>query len=663
MKTPTLYIKRCLLVVALLTASALSVQATDTFKARVRTTAQQTMNISLSASDTIPLSNLGTIYALSIDAIITQPREASFVRIVLEDVEGHNYLIAESDRFRNDTTTVNLSEYCEETAQLNGITPLRLKCYLTHASLQLTGIHISNEMPTRGVATEHELRSMKEEQVQDIVDRINEYNVKHGKLWQAAATPYALRSAESQGTIGADDPYLANMKYYAGGLYEIGERNRQATTYNSPYADSFDWSKTRHGKCWITSIKNQGNHGPCHIFAAVGVAEAMTNLYFNDTINLNLSEQDIITYTRYNETGHWSTYTLDTPIRFIATDGVIDETTLPYGTIISYTDPRPSGLEFVSFNDVIEVSPSGMNFDNFCDSIKKHLINDGPGVWGSLFPSNEPPKYSHHYMALVGYGKVKSNDSYHIIYGNSNSYQHPPQILVGKTYWNFKNSYGSSESPYMKLIFNDDAYLYSAFFAKKPITRRGHHTIKCEDRDGDGYYNWGISDTPPSTLPAWAFTERDADDMNRYEGALDTLGHVASISENNNWKYISNTQYVSTPTFNRRPIIIENGGKLIVTNDFKCFPNTDIIVESGGTLDIQGGKVLDAKVELEAGAKLKISDYGELRVLSADTTIFEVPLGATLEMDFNSSITKSNVEYPNAGELYTLGLACPCLYE
>ena len=86
-------------------------------------------------------------------------------------------------------------------------------------------------------------------------------------------------------------------------------------------------------------------------------------------------------------------------------------------------------------------------------------------------------------------------------------------------------------------------------------------------------------------------------------------------------------------------------------------------MESGGTLDIQGGKVLDAKVELEAGAKLKISDYGELRVLSADTTIFEVPLGATLEMDFNSSITKSKVEYPNAGELYTLGLACPCLYE
>ena len=177
---------------ALLTASALSVQAADTFKARVRATAQQTMNISLSASDTIPLSNLGTIYALSIDAVITKPREASFVRIVLEDVEGHNYLVAESDRFRNDTTTVNLSEYCEETAQLNGITPLRLKCYLTHASLQLTGIHISNEMSTRGVATEQELRAMKEAQVQDIVDRINEYNVRHHKLWRADITTASM---------------------------------------------------------------------------------------------------------------------------------------------------------------------------------------------------------------------------------------------------------------------------------------------------------------------------------------------------------------------------------------------------------------------------------------------------------------------------------------
>ena len=110
----TLYhhILKRLLLAAFLMPSVLSAQVTDKcFRARVQTTSQESIDIQLSASDTIPLKNLGVIYSLSIDATIEQPREASFVRIVLEDMEGHNYLVAESDRFRNDTSTVQLTGY------------------------------------------------------------------------------------------------------------------------------------------------------------------------------------------------------------------------------------------------------------------------------------------------------------------------------------------------------------------------------------------------------------------------------------------------------------------------------------------------------------------------------------------------------------------------
>ncbi|MBQ7182150.1 MAG: hypothetical protein IJR87_12790 [Bacteroidaceae bacterium] len=495
--------------------------------------------------------------------------------------------------------------------------------------------------------TKAELESVKTTQVQDVVDRINEYNVRHGKLWQAGVTPFAVRSLQQQGEVSEDDAYLVNMKYYVGGLYEIGERSSSpATSYRSSYADSFDWSETRHGKEWITPVKNQGDHGPCHIFAAVGVAEALTNLYFNDTINLDLSEQFVKTFTNFDQMGNWSSYTLGTPIQFIATDSVIDEASLPYGTPLSYTAPRPAGIESVRFHDVIEVSPLGKTFDNFCDSIKKHLINDGPGVWGCQFPSNTPPEYSNHYMALVGYGKTIYGTAYHIITASSNSYVTIDASMTGKTYWIFKNSYGDSQQHYMNIIINNDAYLYPAYFAQLPILRRGHRDreIKCQDRDGDGYFNWGISETPPVALPAWAFTERDADDADASIGALYENGETESVTiDPYPWNIISDTT-ISSSTFNRSDVFIKNGGKLTVTGELRFLPGAGLKIESGGTLEIDGGKVVNVALVVESGATLRIKNYGQLVLLPFGQEYFEVPQGAIFEFE-KGDIRKSSVEF------------------
>lgn len=647
MRIITNLIRKCYLIAALLLPTCLFGQsASECFKARLQTPEKKAMNVKLTSSDTIPLNNLGIIYALSIDAVIEQPREASFVRIVLEDVEGKNYLVAESDRFRNDTTTVQLTEYCEETALLSGITPLRLKCYLTNATLQLTGIHASTEMPKRGNPTSSEMRSVKETQVKDIVDRINAYNVRHGKLWQAAAMPYSLKTAEEQGSLFQEDAYLANMKYYAGGLYEIGERRRQASAYNSPYADSFDWSETRHGKQWITSVKDQVVHGPCHVFAAVGVAEALTNLYFNDTINLDLSEQFIMTYTDYFPTGNWSTYTLDVPITFIATDSVIDESSAVYGEPLSSTGQRPVGLESIKFTDIVEISSTGLSFDAFSDSIKKHLIHDGPGVWGCEFPNN-PNSYSHHYMALVGYGTTRLGQHHYIITSSSNELMTIDASMAGKTFWKFKNSYGSSAATYMTIVFNDDATLYPVYFAKTPIIRRGHSDsdIICEDRDGDGYFNWGISETPPVTLPEWAFGEKDADDTDAYVGALYENGEFEDVDFESGKRYITSIDTISSPTFNRKEIVIRSGGKLIVMSDFRCLPTCELKIESGGTLEIQGGSVVNVNFQMESGATLKISNNGLLMpIIDDENMFFNIPVGAVMDIS-SGEIRKSEIEF------------------
>lgn len=629
MKTPTLYIKRCLLMAALLTASAFSVQAADTFKARVRATAQQTMNISLSASDTIPLNNLGTIYALSIDAIITQPREASFVRIVLEDVEGHNYLVAESDRFRNDTTTVNLSEYCEETAQLNGITPLRLKCYLTHASLQLTGIHISNEIPTRGMATEQELRSMKEAQVQSVVDRINEYNVRHGKLWRAGINSRALFKKEYY-LIDEEDSYLANIKYYIDGIYEFGEPVAEKSVSTSNYPSSYDWRYIHGGqKQYITPIKNQDSTNWCATYAALGMLEAHINLKYNDTINLDLSEPSVAYYLQPN---YWLGANETKVLNYIKNHGAIDEQSLPYQTYVNHNMPeiRPEGNENVKISNYLSMPYSWRSNP---ESLKDSLIKRGPCMSGFYWPN----AFKSHEMLLVGYGVV-TPDSFYIVNNTCifNYVSENDSVNIGKTFWIFKDSYAGvldwGHQGYMYLIMHNYSYMRTPYFIDSQLIWRGHTDadIVCEDIDGDGYFNWGIG-PKPSHCPSWAAAQPDGDDSDDTKGPMDQYGFCSSLSLGSGVLQITNPLTIGSDYYMRNSIRVSGNGKLIIPHELHCYRGVTLTLESGTTLEIDGGLLKNIILDAKPGSSVIIKNGGRLLGNKQHGEI-NIPLGVNLNI-------------------------------
>jgi hypothetical protein len=210
-----------------------SQEMSDVFRARFAATRNAAMNISVSKSDTIDLSHyLNTrapIYSLSVDATIEQPREASFTRIVLEDSEGHDHLVLECDRFRNDTSVVSLCGFCQETALLFGITPSRLKCYVAgNARLTLTAIHVTDQHPQRDLeqAFEKQKKQHKElrrKQSAIIVGSINDYIQHHEMRWQAGVTDKALQEYADCNQEGIGDAYLNNMRYYIGGIYEVGK--------------------------------------------------------------------------------------------------------------------------------------------------------------------------------------------------------------------------------------------------------------------------------------------------------------------------------------------------------------------------------------------------------------------------------------------------------
>ncbi len=628
MKTPTLYIKRCLLMAALLTASALSVQAADTFKARVRTTAQQTLNISLSASDTIPLSNRGTIYALSIDAVITQPREASFVRIVLEDAEGHNYLVVESDRFRNDTTIVNLTEYCEETAQLNGITPLRLKCYLTHASLQLTGIHTSTEMPTRGVATEQELRAMKEAQVQSVVDRINEYNVRHGKLWRAGINSRALSKKEYY--LIEEDSYLANIKYYIDGIYEFGEPVAEKSVSTSNFPPSFDWRYIHGGqKQYITPIKNQDSTNWCATYAALGMLEAHINLKYNDTINLDLSEPSVAYYLQPD---YWLGAHETTVLNYIKNNGAIDEQSLPYQTYVNHNMPeiRPEGYENVKISNYLSMPYS---WRSNTESLKDSLIKRGPCMSGFCWPN----AFKSHEMLLVGYGVV-TPDSFYIV-NNTCTFNYVSEndsVNIGKTFWIFKDSYAGvldwGHQGYMYLIMHNYSYMRTPYFIDSQLIWRGHTDaeIVCEDIDGDGFFNWGIG-PKPSHCPSWAAAQADGDDSDDTKGPMDQYGFCSSLSLGNSVLQITNPLTIGSDYYMRNSIRVSGNGKLIIPHELHCYRGVTLTLESGTTLEIDGGLLKNIILDAKPGSSIIIKNGGRLLGNKQHGEI-NIPLGVNLDI-------------------------------
>lgn len=54
--------------------------------------------------------------------------------------------------------------------------------------------------------------------------------------------------------------------------------------------------------------------------------------------------------------------------------------------------------------------------------------------------------------------------------------------------------------------------------------------IACEDRDGDGYFNWGVGAMPPS-CPAGVRTEPDGDDSAPCLGPMDEFGKLQPLCE------------------------------------------------------------------------------------------------------------------------------------
>lgn len=551
----------------------------------------------------------------------------SFVRIILKDSYNYEFLVYENYPMLSGCLSSDFSNTAMETIIMDDITPQSLKIELHNAVLQLDSYaYISAPASVRSQDYSPEI--IQREQTQYLVSRLDSNLKQHNQTWRAGITSMSGNSyEEKKAMFGGNVPELYGFEHYTGGIFvfptnnEEISKNMQNRTSNQ-YVSEWDW-RNRHGKNWMTSVKNQGNHcGSCWAFAAVAVLEAYTYLYFNnDSLKYDLSEEELISCVDSGDcSGGFSRHAY----RYIKTSGIVKEDCFEYaGYERNCNDkcPSPSEKIFIEnygFYRTIE------------DSIKKQLfkapITIGVDTW-------------HHEMAMAGYKTIVAGDT--LYDGNSDDRRDTIVIdpinhesLIGKTAWLIKNSWGDNwgNQGFGYLIINpvfinSNCYLDGRIISQKYINNQDS-LILCSDADGDGLYFWGIGDKP-SNCPSWVPDIPDGDDSNINYGALDSLGYLQELPEGitiNDFKPY--TPVYSTSSFQYG---IVNGGTFAIYGELELINNGKIRVCEGGTLLVEGGILDNADIVMVPGSQLIIRDQGVINMASGKELV--VPKGAVVEIE------------------------------
>jgi hypothetical protein len=499
---------------------------------------------------------------------------------------------------------------------LNNIIPDSIKIEIKNATVDLGHISVSNANTFKNV-TNKDIQSKitfnKHNQDSIKIDKINSFIKKKGQIWVAGETPISKLTYDQKKKYYRDViPIIYGIEYYRGGIFEIpGSSTRSvAKTTTSTVVESFDW-RNRHGQNWLSPVRLQ--IGPtCNEYAAVGTVEGLVNLYYNQHLDLNLSEQDVLACA-YLPLGYVGA-TLENALIYCAATGVVDDYCFPMvdGTFETLCEEKcENPTEKIKITDIQIFNTS--SYEDPVTELKKFIIQYGI-IAGRIADWN-------HAMALVGYGTIKENDIIWDGYDPNGRVNTPITIQandnrIGETYWIFKNSGGASWglSGYCQVIADIEQFENSVI-AITPVTSLNYteSDIVCEDLDGDSYFNWGIGDKP-STCPSNSLNLKDGDDSNSSLGPLDLdyYGNCVSICP----PIIINSNTTWNTNRNLCGGIIINSGTLTINSSSTVNMEvySFIIIKAGGGLLINGGKIINANIISSSGSNFTIQNNGYIKI-------------------------------------------------
>ena len=580
--------------------------------------ANQNMNLVVSQDTVISPGITSAITGFSVSGMASLENEDdSYIRIILKDDHEYEYLVYENYSLLAESSQVSFSNTAIETQFLQNVVPASLIVEVKNASVQLASVAYSTtSLPDR---FGQQSSSVSRQQAQYVVDRLNANLERRNMTWRAKVTPMSEKTyEEKRAMFGGIVPQLYGFEHYAGGVFVMPGYERSVRKYpehyrpSGQYVSEWDW-RNRHGKNWMTPVRDQGPCGSCWAFSSIGTVEPYINLYYNRLLDYDLSEQELVSSTGDGCSGGHH----HTGMTYIQNHGVVLEKCLPYSaTTGNPSDTCSNPTERISFAN--QSYSSGFNQEG---TIKRLLytapLSIGLDEWS-------------HAVVLAGYKTLELGDTFYI---SPDSIATVNSSMVGETAWLIKNSWSSlwGDGGYAYVIADLNYVSYSSIEGGISSRVYNDSSVLCTDYDGDGFYYWGVGNRP-SSCPQWAPYVQDCDDSDFTKGTMDYYGNASDLTLIPSTTHICNSQeYTHGINGLQNNIRIVYNGILTSDSNMASDANSTISVEDNGILNIDGGNILNTIITFSDYSHLNILNGGKLFIKrGADLTI---PLGVCLNMD------------------------------
>lgn len=467
------------------------------------------------------------------------------------------------------------------------------------------------------------------------IEKINENLKKQKALWGAGETSISKMSYEEKKKLfGGKVPDLQGFEYYKSGIFVINKSDDSLILMDSsknsklkkvanrinehPFVSEFDW-RNRHGRNWITPTKNQ-ECNDCWAFSAVGTTETYVNLYYNQLLNLNLSEQNILSCSNAGDCYGGNT---GGALEYIRNTGVADENSYPYhGVKWPCSNNLPN--EIIKIGNSLFFDPNSQNADDLKKLIIKCPVSFCISSWN-------------HSFVVIGFKTLQEGDSIAIKNGSETLWSHidSGNPLIGEDAWILKNSRGTNWGENgCAYIITDWSEICSVYSISGNISSLNYTNddVVCSDEDGDGFYFWGIGERP-ITCPTNAPVEPDGDDSNPYLGPIDEYGNCESITPD-----ITTSQTWNTNKVLNRNIYIASGAILTVNSATIYLNNYTITIRDGAKLILSGGIADGGTIIAQSGSELTLENNGKLLLANNDN--LNVQYGAVFNQIFGEVLLK-----------------------